>query len=234
MSKSLYDSSAWNKRARKLAILIPTRDTLHSLFALSLSNMVKTNTQLGIDTHVIMDGSTILPNQRTNLAKAALEINADYSLWLDSDMVFPSTTAARLLNHDKHIVAANYMKRGNPLTTVAYEKVGDWDSWLPLESSEKLVKVEGIGMGCVLMRTSIFEEMEKPWFEFTYNETSQDFTGEDFFMFNKSKNLGYDTWVDMNLSRQIRHLGIWAFGPTIHSNQEKINEKGSLFLRGTE
>jgi hypothetical protein len=194
--------------------------------------MVKTNTQLGIDTHVIMDGSTILPNQRSNLAKAALDINADYMLWLDSDMVFPSTAASRLLSHDKPIVAANYMKRGNPLTTVAYKKNGDWDSWLPLESSEKLVKVEGIGMGCVLMKSTIFEDMEKPWFEFTYNETSQDFMGEDFFMFTKARNMGYDVLVDMNLSRQIRHLGTWAFGPTIHTNQQKINENGSMFLNG--
>ena len=41
----------------------------------------------------------------------------------------------------------------------------------------------------------------------------------------KLQNAGYKVLVDMNLSRQIRHVGQWAFGPSIHANEERIIER---------
>jgi hypothetical protein len=116
------------------------------------------------------------------------------------------------------------MKRSNPLTSVAFIEIGEWDSWLPLMSSEDLVEVEGVGMGCVMMETRLFTEMEKPWFSFTYQEATQDWMGEDFYMLNNLRALGHKIMIDMNLSRQIRHIGNWAFGPDIGTNQDKIYE----------
>lgn len=182
--------------------------------------MVKTTQLAGIDINIVYDMSTILLNQRENLAKAALEMKADYMLWLDSDMMFPSTTALRLLAHNVPVVAANYMKRSVPLTTVAYTTLGDWESWLPLESQETMEKVEGIGMGVFMMQTDILLDMKKPWFSFEYDENG--WHGEDFYFQKQIRNLGYPILVDMNLSRQIRHIGQWAFGHTIGTNDEQI------------
>lgn len=220
MRKNIYDATIWKTRPTKLAILVPCRETLYTLFASSLNEMIKTCVMAGIDTHVIYDSSTILLNQRENLAKQALEINADYMLWLDSDMMFPSTTAMRLMSHDKDIVAANYMKRSSPLTTVAYPERGKWDEWLPLENQEELEEVEGIGMGCILMKTHVLKDIERPWFAFEYKDES--WHGEDFYFQSKLREAGYKLWVDMNISRQIRHVGQWAFGPSIGTNDEQI------------
>jgi hypothetical protein len=228
MSKSLFNTNSWSIKPVKLAVLVPVRDTVHSVFAVALTQMVKTNTLAGIDTHVIFDASTILINQREKLAQQAVTVNADYCLWLDSDMTFPSTVAMRLMAHKQPIVAANYMKRANPLTTVAFEKIGDWDSWLPLSSEEELVEVEGIGMGCVLMETRLLTELEKPWFAFTYQEQTQDWMGEDFYFLGNLRKLGYKVLVDMNLSRQIRHIGNWAFGPNIGTNEEQIIKRNLI------
>ena len=223
MRKNIYDATIWKTKPTKLAILVPCRDTIYSLFAASLTELVKTCTIAGIDTHVIYDSSTILLNQRENLANEAVKIKADYALWLDSDMMFPSTTAMRLMSHNKDIVAANYMKRSVPLTTVAYTERGDWDNWLPLESQEDLEVVEGIGMGCMLMKVSILEYIERPWFAFEYKDES--WHGEDFYFQKQLQNAGHQIFVDMNLSRQIRHIGQWAFGHTIGTNQEQIIKK---------
>jgi hypothetical protein len=174
----------------------------------------------GIDTHVIYDASSILLNQRENLASQAIEINADYMLWLDSDMMFPSTTAMRMMSHNKNVVAANYMKRSVPLNSVAYEQRGNWDNWLPLMSEEGLVSVEGVGMGCMMIKTEILKEIEKPWFAFEYKDES--WHGEDFYFQEKLRNAGHEIFIDMNLSRQIRHIGQWAFGPNLGTNEEQI------------
>ena len=220
MSKNIYDLSIWHTRPTKLAILIPCRESIYSLFTASLVELVKTTTMAGIDVHVIYDQSTILLSQRERLANQALEINADYALWLDSDMMFPSTTAMRLMAHDQNVVCANYMKRASPLQTVAYPKRGDWENWLPLESDQELEEVEGIGMGCMMMRPAILADIEAPFFSFEYKD--KEWHGEDFYFQQKLRDAGYKIMVDMNLSRQIRHVGQWAFGPSIGTNDEQI------------
>jgi len=223
MRQNLYDLSIWRSRATKLAVLVPCRETIYTVFSASLNGLVKTCTQVGMDVHVIYDSSTILLNQRENLAKQALSINADYMLWLDSDMVFPHSTALRLMAHNKDVVGANYMKRANPLTTVAYTELGQWDSWVPLHSQEELEVVEGVGMGCMLMKTEVLQHIEKPWFSFEYRDES--WHGEDFYFQKKLQEKNIKIHIDMNLSRQIRHIGQWAYGPSISTNSEQITKR---------
>ncbi len=212
MKKSLNNSSMWDVKPIKLSILVPTRDTVHSHFAYCLTQLVRTTSEVGIDTYLFFDSNTILLNQREKLIEKAKEVRSDYVLWLDSDMMFPSTTALRLLEHNKDIVACNYMKRAKPLKTVAYTDLTNWDSWVPLEPKDELIKVEGVGMGCMLMKLNTFDKLQKPYFEFTYKEDSQDWYGEDFNLLKKLRDLGYDVLIDTILSMDIKHLGIYAFG----------------------
>ena len=212
MSKSIQNNSIWNSKPTKLAILVPTRDTVHSQFAYCLAQLIKTTSEAGIDTYLFFDSSTILLNQREKLIENAKDIKCDYVLWLDSDMMFPSTTALRLLAHNKDIVACNYMKRSKPLKTVAYTDLTNWDSWLPLEPKDDLIKVEGVGMGCMLMKTEIFSSLQKPYFEFTYKGDTQDWYGEDFMLLTKLRLNEFNVYIDTILSMDIKHLGIYAFG----------------------
>ena len=50
MKKSVFATSQWAIKKSKLAILVPTRDLLHSAHALCLTEIVKLNTMNGIDT----------------------------------------------------------------------------------------------------------------------------------------------------------------------------------------
>ena len=211
--KSVFSSSKWSNKIEKLAVLIPCRDTLHSAHAMSLAEMVKFNTMNDLDTHVFMDASTILLTQRERLATEAVKVGADYMLWLDSDIVFPATTAVRLLAHNEPVVAANYVRRQFPCKGVAYETIGDWENPLPFEVYDDLVEVEGIGMGCMLIKTSVFEEMSKPWFEFQWTPASNDFLGEDMYLCQKMAAAWYSVKVDTQLSQELRHLGTYGFGP---------------------
>ena len=217
--KNIYELSAWKFDHTKLAILIPCRETVYSLFTSSLVELVKTTTMTGIDVHVLYNQSTILLTQREHLAQQAIAMGADYILWLDSDMMFPSTTALRLMRHDKDVVCANYMKRSTPLQTVAYPERGNWDNWLPLEHNQDLQEVEGIGMGCVMMKTEILNSIEPPYFAFEYRD--KEWHGEDFYFEKKLRDAGYKILVDMNLSTQVRHIGQWAFGANLGVNEEK-------------
>lgn len=211
MKKSIRKSSMWDSKQVKLSILVPTRDTVHSQFSYCLAQLYKTTSELGIETFLFYDSSTILLNQRERLLEQAKKVNSDYILWIDSDMMFPSTTAVRLLEHNKDIVACNYTKRTKPLKTVAYTNLNDWNSWVPMEPQDELVKVEGVGMGCMLMKLDIFEKIQKPYFEFRYKEDTQDYFGEDFILLGKLREQGYYVYIDTVLSMDIRHLGLYAF-----------------------
>jgi len=215
MKKSVFDSSKWIIKKSKLAILIPTRDFLHSAHAQCLTEIVKLNIMNGLDTQVIMDASTILLTQRERLATFGIETGAEYLLWLDSDIVAPATTALRLLAHKEPVVAANYIRRQLPAKGVAYETIGDWQNPLPFEPQDDLVSVEGVGMGCMLMQTAIFNQIPKPWFEFGWSPESNDHLGEDMILCQKIAQAGYTVKIDTNLSMELRHLGTWAFGPDL-------------------
>ena len=211
MKNSINNSSVWVAKPIKLAILVPTRDMVHTHFAYSLTQLVKTTSEVGIDTYLYFDSSTILLNQREKLIDEAIKMEADYVLWLDSDMMFPSNVVLKLLAHNKDIVACNYMKRSLPMKTVAYTDLNDWDSWVPMEPQEELVKVKGIGMGCILMKTDVFKKLEKPYFEFRFKEDTKDWFGEDFILQDKIQKVGYEIFVDTMLSMEIKHIGVYAY-----------------------
>lgn len=211
MKKSLYKGSLWKTKPFKVSILVPTRDMVNTQFSYSITQLVKTSSEAGIDVYVFYDSSTILLNQREKLIEMGKEIQSDFVLWLDSDMVFPSTTLLRLLEHNKDVVACNYYKRTNPQTTVAYRSLKDWNSWVPMVPEDELVEVEGVGFGCILMKTSIFKKVKKPYFEFTYDKNENRWHGEDFNLLKKLRKEKVKIYVDTVLSMEIKHLGTKAF-----------------------
>jgi choline kinase len=211
MKKSIYDKSLWSIKKPTVSILVPSRDMVHSHFAYSLSQLVKTCVENGLSIFTFFDSSTILLNQRENLIELAKESNSDYVLWLDSDMVFPSTTILRLLEHDKDIVGCNYMKRTKPIKTVAYTDVNDWDSWVKMERKSELVNVDAVGLGCILMKINVFEKLNKPYFEFRFQNDTNDWYGEDYILMEKLKDNGYDIYIDTVLSMDVKHMGLYAY-----------------------
>ena len=77
MSKSYQNLSIWEGLPLKLAILVPTRDMVHSHFSYSIAQLLSTTRELGIDAYLFYDSSTILLNQRERLIEKAKEINLD-------------------------------------------------------------------------------------------------------------------------------------------------------------
>jgi len=215
MNKSIFNTNKWSIKKTKLAILVPTRDMIHAATAMSLANLIKFNTLRGIDSFLFFDASTVLLTQRERLALEAQSLGAEYMLWIDSDMVVPDTTAVRLMSHNEPVVAANYVKRQPPYKGVAYEIIGDWQNPLAYEPQDSLVPVEGIGMGCMLMKTEILAKLPRPWFEFGWTKDSNDWLGEDMIFCQKMSDAGFVVKVDTQLSMETHHMGTYAFNANI-------------------
>jgi len=199
----------------RLAICVPCKDMMHSVFSHNLTSLINYNFQKGIETRVFYNMGTLVVNQRASLVKMAKEWAATHILWLDSDMSFPFYTAYKLLSHNTAIAAGNYPTRVLPYKTVAYTKQGDWDSYLrhgpDINPRKELIEVEGIGMGCMLTEMGVFDSIGKPWFNIAYDERTDDYLGEDMDFCMRARDKGYKVFVDDVLSRQVSHLGTYAY-----------------------
>ncbi len=201
----------------RLAVCVPCREMMHSVFSHNLHSMLQYNWQKGIETKVFYNMTTLLQAQRENLVNAARSWAATHILWLDSDMSFPFYTAYKLLDHKEAIVGGNYTTRQLPYKTVAYKELGgNWDSYLKHSKdtpiTKELIEVEGMGMGCMLTRIDVFDTIEKPYFPVTWMQEAEDYLGEDINFCKAVRDKGHRIWVDDILSRQLNHLGTFAFG----------------------
>lgn len=201
----------------RLAVCVPCREMIHAVFSHNLHSMLQYNWQKGVETKVFYNMSTLLQTQRESLVNAARSWAATHILWLDSDMSFPFYTAYKLLDHKEAIVGGNYTTRQLPYKTVAYRELGgDWSSYVkhnkeaPL--TKELIEVEGMGMGCMLTRIDVFDALEKPYFPVTWMPEAEDYLGEDINFCKAARDKGYKIFVDDILSRQLNHLGMFAFG----------------------
>jgi hypothetical protein len=193
----------------KVALCVPARDTVHTVFARSLANITAYLTKHNIDYSLHFVLGTVIANSRTQLVNEALEENADYVLWLDSDMHIPSTILKKLSLHNKDIVACTYSTRYKPYNTVAFM---DFDNPpARLGATKGLHEVFAVGMGCMLVKTDVYKNLPKPWFNHAYNEELDDFSGEDIWFCKLAKEHGYKVYVDCDTSNLVAHVGTKAF-----------------------
>ena len=142
---------------------------------------------------------------RNIIAKYAMENQFDYILWVDSDMIIPPDTLAKLLSHDKDIVAGVYaLKLLNNKDAVVKRFKQDEDEYenvtiKEIRETKDLMKVDGFGFGCVLTKVSMFEKIPYPWFIYTQE------MGEDIYFCRKAQNEGYELWLDPTI--RCGHIG---------------------------
>jgi hypothetical protein len=190
----------------QLGICIPAHDTLHTTFAIALANLTSKLARDNIDYQLHVVCGSVVAESRTRLANEALEHGATHLLWLDSDIHFPANVVNKFLQHNRDIIAANYSTRYHPYRSVAFVDPDNTEQ--RLETRFGLHKIWAVGMGCMMVKRQVFEELPKPWFSHAYNKDLDTFSGEDIYFCNQANEHGFDIWVDAEI--QLAHLGIKA------------------------
>lgn len=157
---------------------------------------------------------SILSRSREMLVDRAIDHECSHILFLDSDMVFPNWTLHRLLEHNKAVVAANCAVKTIPSNPTARKESTCNFAGDGIYSSDGIgiEKVWRVGTGVMLIKTLVFDTIAKPRFPITWNETNQDYTGEDWGFCEKLQTAGIPIWVDHTLSRHIGHTGSYEYG----------------------
>lgn len=196
----------------RLAICMPTRDTVHSICAYSLYNLSQILTEDNIDSKLFLSPGTLIANQRHELVLAAKEWEATHVMFIDSDIEFSPHHVINLLDFDESIVGAAYSKRVEPLITTAWHKIDDWNSHVNvMEQTDSHIQVECLALGFCLIEISVFEKLNLPWFILGYNKTVNQYTGEDIEFFRQCNDAGIPIWLDIATTCELGHLGTKSF-----------------------
>ena len=212
---------------KKILIAVPCMDMVSARFAQSLATLKK----VGECTVSFVVGSLIY-DSRNKLASYAIQMEADYVMWFDSDMVFEPDTMERMMRVlDEHpeisILSGLYFRRSSPFTPVAFDvlELND-DNTCDFENMNEiptgLKEIAGCGFGCVLMRTDcLFDIAGKyggTWFSPLGN------IGEDCAFCIRARAEGYKIYIDPSIS--VGHMGYAAVTRSFYEAVSKDKENG--------
>lgn len=186
-------------------IAVPSMDMVAAGFAQSLATLNK----IGHCKISFICGSLIY-DARNKLAVQAMQSEADYVMWFDSDMTFEPDTLIKLLEtmekEDAHIVSGLYFRRSAPYTPVAFDKLEINENkaeWSDYEGELTGVhKVGGVGFGCVLVDSQVFYDCFAKYGT-CFSPIGQ--VGEDLSFLWRAKQLGYDTYLNCDV--KCGHVG---------------------------
>lgn len=186
----------------KVGVVVPSGDTVHSRFMISLVSLFQ-YTEPGVDLVIINPRSSSIAQGRSVGVEIAKQRGVDYILFLDSDMIFPYTTLSGLLSRGKDVVGATYVKRLLPTSLNHCEL----DGASPVVGNG-LREVARLPTGVLLIKMSVFDDMEKPYFQMSYKDGEE--IAEDFYFCDRVREKGGSVWLDADLSKHIGHLGTYS------------------------
>ena len=151
---------------------------------------------------VIMVTSTIVDEARNKLIEQALDRKCDLIWMIDSDSMIQKGTFEKLLKHDADFVSGLYFSKGYPFHPIVRVEKDGMSTYLHDIEFGKVYEVQGVGLGCALVKTSIFDGLEKPYFKFEYKRLENgmlDKVSEDIYLCNSLRKKGVKILLDTNI-----------------------------------
>lgn len=192
----------------KIFIAVPSLDTVPALFCQSLALLQRAGyTMIGFEV------GSLVYNARNNLARQAIKAEADYVLWLDSDMVFSPDLLQRMMKvskeNDIDFLTGLCFRRKPPYTPCLFDKLerlenGAGASYTALMSvPDGRFKVGGCGFAGVLMTTDVILSVSAKFGGRMFDPLPG--FGEDVAFCWRARQCGYDIWCDSEI--ELGHVG---------------------------
>ncbi len=139
---------------------------------------------------------------RNRLVEYAKEIGVEYIFFLDDDILMPQFGLLELYNsmviNDLDIVGGYYyQKLPNRMPTWGHSLPDKRHTVPEVEGQNKPVECNWvIPTGCMLIRMSVFDKIEKPYFNMIYDGGSKMTVGEDCYFITKCNSVGIKTYIN--------------------------------------
>ena len=145
---------------------------------------------------------------RNRIAQTALDLDTDYVLMVDNDVVLPKDALVNLLDDPKDVCLGYYahrdtdnIYRGRTCVCRLRQPDGGYYYNYPLESEYTAEELEALqeageykhaihggGMGCALIRTDVFRTIQYPWYDWVnYKDDHRGMLSEDLYFCEQCK-----------------------------------------------
>lgn len=149
-----------------------------------------------------------IDRMRNLCAKTALEVNADYLLFIDDDVIVPTDFIEKLIEADADIVAGDVIIRGWPFDHMCF--LGDKKALYPIQNMNDeilgqgkfVIDVGAVGFSLCLIKTDLIRKIPQPWFITGVNNT------EDIYFCLKVREFFPETTIRVDTSIQCGHI-LW-------------------------
>jgi len=159
-------------------------------------------------------GGAILPWQREDLFKVALDKECSHLLFCDTDMKFPGNAIRQMVKLKKDIVGVWTFKRKLPEEPTVHvrEETNDSYIWRNATVDERptdpFCRMAGrsiaVGTGLMLIDLEKTKQLEVPRFRADYGGP-----GEDLYFCNQAIKAGLEVWCDPTIP--VKHIGDYEY-----------------------
>lgn len=209
----------------KILICVPSMDQVAAGFAQSLATLNKVG-----ECSVSFICGSLVYDSRNKLARQALEMGADYTVWFDSDMIFEPNTMEKLIKHLESgcdVVSGLYFRRCPPFSPVLFKQLdlsGSHCKWKDYNDypKDELFELEGIGFGCCAVKTEILLAMSVKYKDFFSPING---VGEDLSFCWRARSLGYKIYCDPSI--KCGHVGHMIINEHFFNAQQEATENES-------
>lgn len=164
-------------------------------------------------TAAVFARSAVISENRNHITEEALRLGADWVLYLDDDHVLKPDTLRRLLNADKDVISAHYIRRLPPFWPVIMdsELPNGTFTWKQLHPGERgIIKAAAVGAGCLLVKRKVLEALEPPYW--TLGQIHPASWGDDLHFCSRVRKAGFDIHCD--LDNTLAHIMTGCVWPT--------------------
>lgn len=137
---------------------------------------------------------------RNKIVAKARELGADYLMMVDNDVTVPKDALVNMMEHGVDVVSGYYAHRNGPndptektnlckLGEINYTDQFTSDELKrKREDGEYLFRIHGGGMGCILIKMTVFDRIKYPYYDWVnYDDARHGMLSEDLYFCEKCK-----------------------------------------------
>lgn len=201
----------------KILIAVPTFESITPDTFKALWDMDKAGHECDFDFVRGYDCATA----RNRIAQKTLEGGYDAVLMVDNDVTPPGDALANLYSHGVSCVSGFYLHRDShnqpsdrTCACKLFDDKGELYYHYPAESEYtsgelakqrdlgvNLLEIHGGGMGCILVKASVFTHISYPWFDWVnYKDDNRGMLSEDLYFCEKLRKSGITRYLDTRVA----------------------------------
>ncbi len=146
-----------------------------------------------------------IDRMRNEAAKIAMELDCDYLMFIDDDVLIPFHAFQMLQHHDKDICAGVTHIRGYPFHPMIFDFKDKKNSYVvdyaeKADKETKLLEVDAVGFSCCLIKVALLKRMLTPFFVTGLQQT------EDVYFCQRAKEQFPETSIFVDVSVETGHI----------------------------